>query len=1574
DKSEKKRLEDVPIVRNFPEVFLEELPGLPPNRPVEFQIDLVPSAAPVARAPYRLAPSEMKELAEQLKELSDKGFIRHSSSPWGAPVLFVKKKDGSFRMYIDYQELNKLTVKNRYPLPMIDDLFDQLQGSSDYSKIDLRAIKLRLNSHNVAFVSSENTSSINETVNAAYDIQVAGSKEQPFASSYADDVASDDLCDALSVIYLTSAHLRQMSVNVKTGLGYDSQLSKNEMPKCEIFETAYDSSVSEIDEDNNQAKNRYKIGIGYHAVPLQYTGNYMPPRADLSFSGLDDSVFKFKISETGTSVNEKESIASKSSKEIREEPQTVRSSAPIIEDWESDYEENKMVEKSVVNNKGKGTSQRKVRPVWNNARRVNHHNFSKMIHPHPKRNFVPTAVATKSGQALVNAAKQNSATSTSTARPKGNPQYTLQDQRIFDSGCSKHMTGNKSFLTEYQEIDGGFVAFRGSPKGGKITDFKLLDESQVLLKVPRQNNMYNFDLKNVVPSGDLTCLFAKVTIDESDLWHRRLGHINFKTLNKLVRGNLVKVNTACYVQNRVLVTKPHNKTPYELLVDRSPNLEFMRPFGCDVTILNTLDHLGKFDGKADEGFLVGYSVNKKAFRVFNSRNRKAEENLYVNFLENKPNVAETGPEWLFDIDSLTKSMNYEPVYARNQYNGDACIQTNIHEGQASQEKAAVHEYILLPFISSNPPLSLTIQSSDVNAGDQPGDVNAGDIQGDADEISKNDDVSTSIFNGAFDDRDLGAEANTNNLDSSTVVSPIPTTRVHKDHPKEQIIEVPNLSTQTRRRINFSKETAMVIQALKDPSWIEAMQEELLQFKLQDVWTLVDLPYGKRVIGSKWVFKNKLDERGIVIKNKARLVAQEHTHEKGIDYDEVFAPVARIKSIRLFLAYASFKDFIVYQMDVKSAFLYGKIKKEVYVCQPPGFKDLDFPDKVYEVKKALYGLHQAPRACAASWKLMMPSIKLQLLVTVNVAHEKPAKSAGFEQIIDFLKSKPIHYALTVNPTIYVSCVKQFWAMAKMKNVIDQEQIQALVDKTKVIITENNIRSDLSFDDAEETACLLNEDFLRLGAHGKKQKPRRKQRKEAEVSNDESEDEDHVPTPFSDPLPSGRRVKSSMEKDGMGAQEDASKQERMIEEIDQNTEIALDDETQERINDDEMFGVDDLAREKVVMETTTGVKDSAALTTYVIKDEVTMAQALAALKSTKPKVMVKEQKMSTTISAAATIVITAVPTPRAKAKMIEPEVPIKRKEQMRIDEEYVRKLEAEEQEAARLSRAQQDEEASNSWDNMQAMMDADRLLAKKLQAREREEFSEVQKARLLVELIEKRKKHFAALRAQEKRNKKPTKTQTKSQMSTYLKHMGGYKQSHLKGRSFDEIKKLFDRDMTKVDENVKPVMDNSEELRKCIEIVPDDGDEVLIEATPISSRYLTIIDYKIHKEGKKTYFKIIRADVKDRFKKEKPVDDMDNLLFRTLKIMFEHHVEDTIWKYQQGLAKVKNWKLFESCAVYCITMQSTIYYLLVEKMYPLTRNTLHQLWSDVRLHVDYDVEMAYDLLRFIRKQLMEGYTPP
>ncbi|GKA54651.1 putative reverse transcriptase domain-containing protein, partial [Tanacetum coccineum] len=393
------------------------------------------------------------------------------------------------------------------------------------------------------------------------------------------------------------------------------------------------------------------------------------------------------------------------------------------------------------------------------------------------------------------------------------------------------------------------------------------------------------------------------------------------------------VNTACYVQNRVLVIKPQNKTPYEIFLGRIPVLSFMRP---------------------------GYSTNSKAFRVFNSTTRIAEENLHVQFSENSPNITGSIPNWLFDIDVLTKFMNYKPVVAGNQSNSNADppFSTSPKDSSDAGFKPSREE--------ENKDAEDLGKDSEIPSTEEPRINQEKDaIYGCADDpnIPELEDIVYSDD----DDEDVGAEADINNLDAFMHVSPIPTTRIHKDHPVEQIIGDLNLAPQTRRMINNKKEHGLfssvqqrtnhkdfqnclfacflsqkelkkVVQALKDPSWIEAMQEELLQFKLQEVCTLVELPNEKRVIGTKWVLRNKKDERGIVIKNKARLVAQ-----------------------GLFLAYVSFKDFVVYQMDVKSAFLYGKIEVEVYVCQPPGFEDPDFPDRVYKVEKALYGLHQAPRA-------------------------------------------------------------------------------------------------------------------------------------------------------------------------------------------------------------------------------------------------------------------------------------------------------------------------------------------------------------------------------------------------------------------------------------------------------------------------------------------------------------------------------------------------------------------------------------------------------------------------------------
>ncbi|GJW28302.1 putative ribonuclease H-like domain-containing protein [Tanacetum coccineum] len=447
-------------------------------------------------------------------------------------------------------------------------------------------------------------------------------------------------------------------------------------------------------------------------------------------------------------------------------------------------------------------------------------------------------------------------------------------------------------------------------------------------------------------------------------------------------------NTPCS-RNRVLVTKPHNKTPYELLHGRPPSISLIRPFGCPVTILNTLDPLGKFDEKNEEGFFVRYSINSKDFKVFNTRTRKVKENMHIKFLENKLNVAGSGPDWLFDIDLLTNSINYELISAGNQTNKNAGIKDNV-------DAVPTQQYILLPLLYDSPQSLEDAVADDASkkTNEEPaneGERNGQDKEGgasnkeddqnvqnfraaldnllvqqkkgyanstnrdstinpsisvdgqsftNADDLPTNplmhdledtsDLLNTGIFSGAYDDDDVGSEADLNNLETTLNISPIPTTRIHKDHPKHQIIGDPLSAPQTWRITKSAQEHAMkVTQALTDPSWIEAMQDELLQFRLQKVWRLVDLTKGKHAIGTKWVYRNKKDERGIVVRNKARLVAQGYTQEECINYDEVFAaPVARIDSIRLFLAYASFMGFIVYQMDVKSAFLYGTIEEQV----------------------------------------------------------------------------------------------------------------------------------------------------------------------------------------------------------------------------------------------------------------------------------------------------------------------------------------------------------------------------------------------------------------------------------------------------------------------------------------------------------------------------------------------------------------------------------------------------------------------------------------------------------------------
>ncbi|GKD12206.1 putative reverse transcriptase, RNA-dependent DNA polymerase [Tanacetum coccineum] len=455
------------------------------------------------------------------------------------------------------------------------------------------------------------------------------------------------------------------------------------------------------------------------------------------------------------------------------------------------------------------------------------------------------------------------------------------------------------------------------------------------------------------------------------------------------RGNRTLIEAA---RTMVIIVKLHNKTPYELFRGRTPALSIMRPFGCHVSILNTLDHIGKFDGKSDDGFFVGYSMTSKAFRVYNIRTRRVEENLHIRFLKDKPIVSGDGPKWLFNLDSLTKSMNYMPVFAGTNSNDFAGSEVSIGEGSTSKETETSQDYIVMPLWKD----SLLFDSPSMNVSHDELELSCDAEKKDDEGVSKESRVDdqeipeSCTLNINTDGPSINTASpnpRTGSLHINTVSPTVITTRSNRPQTNLNIFSLRDNVTPEATNANlFCDETEMdmsnlnasyqtkgmtktaneqgflsavyegkthedlhtcmffsflsqeepkrVTKALSDSAWVEAMQEELLQFKLQLVWVLIDLPKGKRAIGTKWVFRNKKDERGIVIRNKARLVAQRYTQEEGIDYDEVFALVARIEAIRLFLAYASFMGFMVYQMDMKSAFLYGHIEEEL---QEPGMR-------------------------------------------------------------------------------------------------------------------------------------------------------------------------------------------------------------------------------------------------------------------------------------------------------------------------------------------------------------------------------------------------------------------------------------------------------------------------------------------------------------------------------------------------------------------------------------------------------------------------------------------------------------
>nr|GEX36029.1 hypothetical protein [Tanacetum cinerariifolium] len=687
------------------------------------------------------------------------------------------------------------------------------------------------------------------------------------------------------------------------------------------------------------------------------------------------------------------------------------------------------------------------------------------------------------------------------------------DKGVIDSGCSRHMTGNMSYLSDFEELNGGYVAFGGNPKGGKISRKATKDETSPILKTFITGLENQLSLKVKIIKSDNGTEFKNDELNQfcgmegikrefsvpRTPQQNGIAERKNKTLIEAARTMLADlllpilfwaeaVNTACYVQNRVLVTKPQNKTPYELLHGRTPSIGFMRPFGCLVTILNTLDSL---------------------------------ETLHIYFLENKPNVASSGPTWLFDINTLTKTMNYQPVTAGNQSNPIACVQEQFDVEKAGEESD--QQYVLFPVWSSG---STNPQNTD---GDVAFDEKEPEFERRKHESEVNVSPSSSALSKKHDDKtkkeakgkslvesltgyrnlsaefkDLsdnsinednaagtlvpavgqlspnntntfsaagpsnvaasptpgkssyyaGAEADFNNLETTITVSLIPTTRVQKDLPVTQIIGDLSLATQTRSMTRVAKdqgglswinnddfytcmfgcfflqkEPKRVHQALKELSWIEVIQEELLQFKMQKVWVLVDLPHGKRAIDGKSA-STPIDTEKPLLKDP-----------DGVNIPRCDEDRLELMELTIFLLLS----------DEKVGVEFSAVDLQVFVVR--------LILLLLVQKFLLFGL--------TNWCCSLNAVRSQ----------------RFNQIIDFLNGSSIKYALTVNPNIYVSCIKQFWTSVVVKKVNDVTRFQALVDKKKVIITEAIIRDALRLDDAEVIECLPNEEiFIELARMG------------------------------------------------------------------------------------------------------------------------------------------------------------------------------------------------------------------------------------------------------------------------------------------------------------------------------------------------------------------------------------------------------------------------------------------------------------------------------------------------------------
>ncbi|GJV67830.1 retrovirus-related pol polyprotein from transposon TNT 1-94 [Tanacetum coccineum] len=471
---------------------------------------------------------------------------------------------------------------------------------------------------------------------------------------------------------------------------------------------------------------------------------------------------------------------------------------------------------------------------------------------------------------------------------------------------------------------------------------------------------------------------------KSWLWHRRLSHLNFRVINHLAKHGLVQ-----------------GKTPYELLHNKPPDLSYLHVFGALCYPTNDSENLGKLQPKADIGIFIGYAPTKKAFRIYNRRTRRIVETIHVDFDELTAMASEhssSGPA-LHEMTPATISSGLvpnphpsTPFVPPSRTDWDMLFQPLFDEflnpspsvDHPAPEVVAPINEVIAPVLadSTGSPSSTTVDqdapspSNSQTTPETEPPVIPNDVEEDNHDIEVAHMGNDPYFGVPIPE--IPSDQSSSSDSIHTIVHPDHQISEHnskwtKDHPLENIIGELARPVSTRLQLHeqalfcyydaflTAVEPKTYKDALTQACWIEAMQEELNEFERLEVWELVPRPDKVMVITLKWIYKVKLDELGGILKNKARLVARGYRQEEGIDFEESFAPVARLEAIRIFLAFAAHMNMVVYQMDVKTAFLNGNLREEVYVSQPDGFVDKDNPNHVYKLKKALYGLKQAPRA-------------------------------------------------------------------------------------------------------------------------------------------------------------------------------------------------------------------------------------------------------------------------------------------------------------------------------------------------------------------------------------------------------------------------------------------------------------------------------------------------------------------------------------------------------------------------------------------------------------------------------------